>query len=139
MSGRGQVAAQLAMPGDPDLDADVDGITITSVITVDETREILILGGDAHGRFLDANSGEMVDLLPGDPVARIHTVELSARLPGMPDQPWVDYVATLHRWRDQATPLRMCSVPGRVTLLIEDRDTFLPFPRRPDPAAGELR
>lgn len=87
MSRRDQVAAQLAMPGDADLDADVDDITITSLITVDETREILIRGGDAHGRFLDANSGEMVNLLPGDPVSRIHTVELSARLPGMPDQP----------------------------------------------------
>lgn len=128
------VTSQLAMPGDPDLDADIDGLVITSVVAFDDTRRILIHGGDAHGRFVDT-TGQVADHPPGHPTARITAVELSCRMPDMPDHLWADYVSTLCRWRDEAVPLRMTSAAGRVTMLIEDRDRFLPFPRRSETAS----
>jgi hypothetical protein len=42
MTDAGSIAFRLAMPGDPDLDCDVHGITVTSVVAVTETREILL-------------------------------------------------------------------------------------------------
>lgn len=128
------IAVRLAMPGDPDLDADVDGLTVTAVAANTPTRELLVYLADGFGRMVDTASGRMRHFPAGDPDARVEHVELAAVLPDMPDRAWADYVATLERWRDTRTLLRMCCAPGRVTLLIEDRSTFLPFPRRPEPA-----
>lgn len=125
--------AKLAMPGDPDLDADVHGTTITAVVAAAETREILVRLTGGSGRWVDACSGESVD------ITTLTDGELSARLPTMPDDVWNRYVGQLERWRDQATPLRLTAAPGRVSLLIENRDTFIPLPRRADPLAAGFR
>lgn len=132
------VKSALAMPGDPDLDADVDGLTVTSVVAVTETREVLVRLADGYGRFVDSTNGDMRHFPPGDPTARVSGGDISLRLPGMPDKVWAAYVGQLEAWRQKATPLRMCAAPGRVTLLIEDRSTFLPMPRRSDPNAEDL-
>jgi hypothetical protein len=127
---RAETEALLAMPGDPDLDCDVTGLVVTAVVTRDDSREILIHASGGHGRWTDAD-GFDID------VDGIKHADLSARLPSMPDEPWADYLRTLHRWRDDAVPLRMTAAPGRVTLLIENAETFLPFPRRADPLSAE--
>jgi hypothetical protein len=121
------------MPGDPDLDADVDGLTVTSVVAVAETREVLIRLVDGFGRFVDSGTGEMTHFPPGDPDARVSTADVKLRLPTMPDDVWASYIGQLERWRDEARPLRMTAAPGKVTLLIGGRDDLLPMPRRADP------
>ncbi|MEU7802740.1 hypothetical protein AB0B10_26110 [Micromonospora arborensis] len=132
------IASRLAMPGDPDLDADVDGLTITDLHIDASARKLLIHLADGFGRFVDSASGNMQHFPAGLQTARVTHAEVGAWLPAMPDSTWTDFVTQLQTWRDQATPLRMCSAPGRVTLLIEVRQTFLPFPRRPEPTEGSL-
>jgi hypothetical protein len=123
------VADCIAQPGDPDLDCDLHNITITSIVAVDETREVLARFTGGYGRWVDADTGEMT--------TGIHDVdgEMGARMPSMPEDLWRAYVAQLEAWRDRGTPLRYTAAPGRVSLLIESPTTFLPWARRPDPLA----
>jgi len=123
----------LAMPGDPDLDADVDGLTVTAVRVRPASREIEVDLADGFGRFVTGPAAVVAHFPPGDPAARITAVRLAMRLPTMPDEVWGSYVGTLHRWQATATPVRMTTATGRVTLLIADRDDLLPVPSRPDP------
>lgn len=128
-------ADRVAKPGDPDLDYDLDGVTITAVIAADEPRELLVRTIGGYGWWIDTATGERVDFPPGDPDACVRDGEMGACMPTMPGWLWRRYVATLERWRDQATPLRIVSAPGRATLLIEGPSKFLPWPRCPDPLA----
>lgn len=126
------VTSQLAMPGDPDLDCDVNGLVVTAVIANKDTREIMIRAEGGQGQWVDADGNHTE-------VDNITDLDMTARFPDMADQVWADYTAILYRWRDDGTTLRMTCAPERITLLIETRDVFLPFPRRPDPRSETAR
>ena len=121
------IATRIARPGDPDLDCDLTGMTILSVVVADASREILLFAVGGCGTWVDDTTGDLVD------VPCVDHAEVTVRLPDMPPDVFAGYVAQLERWRAAATRLRMCSAPGRATLLIENRSTFLPLPRRKDP------
>ncbi|MFG2046044.1 hypothetical protein ACGFIW_01270 [Micromonospora sp. NPDC048935] len=127
---RSPAAALLAMPGDLDLDADVDGLTVTRVGVDANTRSLTVDLVDGFGRFVDTTGGEQT-FLPGDPNSRVSTASITAWLPDATPDAWDEYVTVLRRWRETGTPVRMCAAPGRYTTLIEDRHTFLLVPRTP--------
>jgi hypothetical protein len=124
---------RLAMPGDPDLDCDVDGLTVTAVVSVLETREVLVRMAGGFGMWVDSDTAAPVEFAPGDPDAGVETVEVRLRLPEMDARVFGEYVGLLEEWRDSAVPLHMTSAPGRCSLLFEDQDRIIPLPRRPDP------
>ncbi|WP_433460628.1 hypothetical protein [Micromonospora sp. CA-248212] len=123
--------ALVARPGDRGLDADVDGLTVARVGVDANTRSLSVDLVDGFGRFVDTTGGEQT-FPPGDPNARVSTAAVTAWLPGMPQANWDEYVTVLRRWWETGTPVRMCAAPGRYTTLIEDRNTFLLFPRTHD-------
>ena len=116
----------VAMPGQPDLDIDVDGLTVQRVHLDPNTRTITLRLADGFGRYYDTDGAAFVQ--PGDST-RIDS-DWVVRMPDVTGTGWNEYTATLWRWWEQQTPVRLCAAPGRYTLLIEDRSTFLPFPRR---------
>lgn len=129
---RSPAASLLAMPGDRDLDADVDCLTVTRVNVDANTRSLAVGLVDGFGRFVDT-TGTVQQFPPGDPQGRVSTASVTAWLPDMPQPNWDEYVTVLRRWREMRTPVRLCAAPGRITVLIEDRNVFLLFPRTPSP------
>ncbi|MEV1315452.1 hypothetical protein AB0J14_05125 [Micromonospora arborensis] len=127
---RHPVTTLLAMPGDPDLDADVDGLTVTRVEVDANTRTLTVALADGFGRFVDT-TGANQEFPPGDPDSRVGTATVTACLPDVTEAVWAEYVTVLRRWWDTRMPVRLCAAPGRITVLIEDRNTFLLFPRKP--------
>jgi hypothetical protein len=120
----------VAQPGDPDLDCDVSGLTVTAVVA--QGREILARLTGGHGRWTDRDTGEQVS-----GVVQVVT-ELQANFAGdMPEDLFAALIVRLERWRDRAVPLRMCAAPGRVSLLVADGGDFLPWPRRWPPPESE--
>jgi hypothetical protein len=116
------------MPGDRDLDADVNGFTVTRVGVDANTRSLSVDLVDGFGRFVDTTGTAHVSR-PGDPDARVGTASITAWLPDATPTAWDEYVTVLRRWRETGTPVRLCAAPGRYTTLIEDRNVFLLFPR----------
>lgn len=133
-----EVKARIAKPGDPDLDLDVDGLTLNAVVVGPNQQVLLWLTG-GFGRFVDSRSGAWFVRLPGEPEAEIHTVQMAIGVPDMPPAAFAAYIARFTRWRDTAVPLRLCAAPGRLMTLIEDRDQFVVIPRRPFPSEGAPR
>lgn len=126
MSGTQNPMALIAKPGDPDLDLDVDGVTLVSVVMYG--TEILARFEGGFGEF-DATDGTRAVMEPGDPVAGVTEMNLTVGYTD-PDPEWfAKVVEQLEKWRDTATPLRVCAAQGRMTTVIEDRGTWLPFPR----------
>lgn len=123
-------ASLLAMPGDRDLDADVDCLTVTRVGVDPNTRTLTVTLADGFGRFVDTN-GVTHDCPPGDLDNRVGTATVTAALTEATAEAWAEAVTTLRRWWDTGTPVRLCAAPGRYTVLIEGRHTFLLFPRQP--------
>lgn len=125
------IADRVALPGSPDLDCDVDGLVLTAVVVEPDSQEILLHAKSGHGWWVDSNTGEIANDLD---VARC---DCRMRYPDMPPPLFAEYARLLEEWRDQGTPLRMTAAPGKVTLLIDPPDRFVPLPRRPDPASYE--
>lgn len=121
-------ASKVALPGAPDLDFDVRGLTVSAVVVAD--REILLRLVGGHGWHVDSSTGEMAHFLEDAPDRQVIEVDVGMRLPVMPDKMFADYVAQLQRWRDEGTPVRMCGAPGKDSLLIENRDRYVLMPRR---------
>lgn len=109
----------IAKPGDPDLDCDLDGLTVTSVVTTDDCELLIRLTGGA-GTFPD---GPVHD----------GSADLRAWFPDTPPDLFAAFVARLQRWRDTAARMRMCAAPGRLTLLLNEAGDFVPWPRRTHP------
>ncbi|MET8278366.1 hypothetical protein [Micromonospora sp. NPDC005174] len=128
---RHPATALLAMPGDPDLDADVDGLTVTRVGVDANTRSLTVDLVDGFGRFVD-DTGTAHEAPPGDPDSRANTASITAWLPDATAADWEERVSVLRRWWEARTPVRLCRAPGRYTTLIEDRKTFLLFHRTHD-------
>ena len=110
---------KLAKPNDPDLDLDLDCVTIKAVVVVD--REILVQFEGGFGRwFSEGKMSEVDAVLDG---------QITARIPDGSDKMFATLVGRLVEWRERQTPLRMCSARGRLTTLIEDRGKWIPLPR----------
>lgn len=114
---------KIAKPGDEDLCVDVDGVTVAGVVCIGNEVLVHLTGGWGT---ICAESGVTV-IEPGDQgecfadsdavITFRGTSELLAR-----------FVARLEGWRDTAMPLRLCCAPGRMSILIEDFDKWLPLP-----------
>jgi hypothetical protein len=124
---RTQVHDCVALPGDPELDCDLTGIVVVSVVSLDAGQEILIRLTGGTGRWMFSDTGESVD------VANVTSADLRARFVGMPDRLWRDIVGQLECWRDAATSLWFGAAPGKASALIEDPDHYMFLPRRSDP------
>lgn len=118
--------SQLAKPGDPDLDIDVDGVTITSVTRMG--HEIWMMARGGWGGF-HATDGTEFHADPGEEVAHLTELEMLAGYPEGSPEMLDEITSRLEEWRDQATPLRVCGAPGRMFTMIEDQSRWLPFPR----------
>lgn len=115
----GVAAAEIAEPGDDDLDLDVVDVRITSVVRVDDELWVRGLGG--FGRWVDG--GAMVD------VPTVTELSLRARYPHASEDAMSARYLLLCRWRDDATPLRICSAPGRASTFTAPDGTWMPLPR----------
>lgn len=116
--------ASLAKPGDPDLDLDVDGITITSVVRMGHEIWVRATGGFGFWGGSDPWSAP-----PGSHRAEDTEMQLVAGYPHSPEVMIGLVVAVLEQWRDQATPLRLCAATDRLMTLIEHPNLWLPWPR----------
>lgn len=132
----GAYRSAVAFPGDPDLDFDIDRLTLTAVISDTTTHEILVRGTGGHGTMTDTATGKTITFTPDDPDTHLDETTFAARFPHADTTMFNRYVAVLEQWRDAATPLHVCAAPGRQTTLIENTDNWLPFPRRSDPASS---
>jgi hypothetical protein len=112
---------RIAQPGDPDLDCDLVDVRIGSVVVDHDSREIIIGYRDGHGRWIDITGTD-------GPVNNV-TGTVSMMLPDIPGDMWANMVGQLESWRDTNTSLRMCSAPGRLSTLVEDRDRYVLIPR----------
>lgn len=116
---------KIAKPGDTDLDIDVDGITITAVVR--DGADFIVRTVDGFGWWRHEN-GETFVAPPGDPAASV--TELTMSFGWRTCAPFMDgYQSQLETWRDTAVPLRFCAAPGRMSLLMEDEQKWLPLPR----------
>lgn len=103
---------RVAKPGDPDLDLNVAGFRLTTVVCRSSHRYVRLRTTPGH-----------------DSVALV----LEWYLPrSMPEREWADYHDTLRRWRDQQAQLCLYAAPGAVTVLVGP-DNILPFPRTRTP------
>jgi hypothetical protein len=123
-----EARARLTFPGDPDIDLDVDNITLTAVVRIDHEFLVRAVGG--FGWWHTA-SGAVARFEPGDPESSVTEVNLRVGLPDMSPAGLDRYEERLCRWRDGAVPLRLISAPTRMASLIADRDDWLPLPRTP--------
>lgn len=119
--------ALCAKPGDPDLDCDVDGLSIESVVALGG-EVIVTFGGEGWGCWPGFTAE------PGDESSRVVRAEIRAefgpRADGTPADGYVERLAAhLDVWKARAVPLRVCCAPGRFTTLIADRTDWLAFPR----------
>lgn len=124
----------LSLPDDPDLEVDVDGVVIVSVVRVDPEMWVRAEGG--FGWWID-DEGPAV-FLPGDPDSGVE--ELSFRM-GFVDPPpdlFDAYYGQLCDWRDRAVPLRFCHADGRIGTLIENETRWLPVPLGHPPATTNV-
>lgn len=119
---------RLAQPGDPDLDFDCDNVTIVAVVVHGRTIVTGFSGGFGWWRCKD---GTIARFEPGDPNAGLTDGEITTTLNHIDDEAFDRYVAQLEEWRDRAAPLRMVCAPGRPSMIIEDREKWLPVPRAP--------
>lgn len=124
---RTQIHPEAALPGDPNLDCDIVGILVTSVVTIGEERELLVRLEGGAGRMVDVATGELVT------VDHVATFDAFARFPGAPIDFWKAMVDQLERWRQGGTPLWFGAVPGKVSTLIKDQEHYVFLPRRKDP------
>lgn len=116
-------ADRVAKPGDPDLDFDIDGLTITSVVR--DGNHILVGGRGGFGRWRNAQG--IYNAAPGDTGAHLTEFTLAV---GYANDDLADRVYnTFVDWRDRAVPLRMTGAPGKVSAIIEDADHWLPIVR----------
>lgn len=118
-----------AEPGDPDLDFDVDGVTLVSVVVQD--REILFRAEGGFGEWTNIE-GERTVFEPGAEHGGVHEIEGRLWFPNAKQSMFDLVVERMERWRDNAVPLRMCGAPGKLFTLIEDNDSFLLLPRNSD-------
>lgn len=122
------MTVELSRPGDPDLVFDIDGLNVTSVVT--DGHEVLMMIRGGHGWWITDGERHDVDVMEEG--------EMRLAFPSMSGTPLFDqYVDQLEQWRDAATTLRLCSAPGRVASIIQDRGTWLPIPFRPFPETGD--
>lgn len=117
---------RLAQPGDPDLDFDVSGLTITSLTVMD--RDIMLSFTGGVGWFLNDDDGQRTPDMT-DVAADVIISVTSA-----PPDIWDVYVNYIDRWATDKTLLRMCAAPDRMTTLIASPSEWLPLPRTPFPA-----
>ena len=120
------MSADLAQPGDTDLEVDVDGVTVIAVLRTGQDVYLQLEGG--FGGWIDAEDGTWFEMPPGDDVARVERVELALCFPTMSDDLIGEYLAPLERWRDEATPLHLCYAADRLGTLSEDEQHWLPLP-----------
>ena len=109
-----------ACPGDDDLDCDLAGVIITSVVV--DTPEVLVGFRGGQGWWINMN---------GDRVGIDNDAEgtIRAGFPGALRE-WFDtYVAELEAWRDAGEPLRLVCAPERLSTLSDAAGRIMPLPR----------
>lgn len=115
----------VASTGD-DLDCDVEGLTLTSVVR--EGGEFLLLANALFGRYRDNGTGEMVD------VVNVEDIRISFGLGTVDGAERVldQLAALLTYWCDTATPLRFIAAVDRDWMrLIDPTGASVPIPRGP--------
>jgi hypothetical protein len=122
---------RFAQPGDSDLDFDVDGITLVSVLTLG--REIMLQFEGGFGTWKNEGDVDSFVAQPGDPTSGIAEVHVTMSWPTLPQDDFDQMLERLEEWRRAATPLRMCSAQGRLASIIEDNSKFLFIPRNDFP------
>lgn len=121
-------AAKVALPGDPDIDIDLDGLTLVSVVR--DGGEIIVRLTGGYGFWINADGGHDWFRLGTD--ARVDDVDINIDF-GRDRLDLVDWIySKLCGWRDTGYPLRMCCAPGKASALIgAGADDWVMLPRTP--------
>lgn len=116
----------IAQPLDPDLDLYVVGMLLSTVQSLD--NEFIVGCYAEHGEWDN-----------GDGMVAVDNVEMVLTFGLSTSAVWRIklYSDRLERWRDNLTPLTMCSAPNRLSCLMETSDCWLPIPRGAVPHHGE--
>lgn len=117
-----------AAPGESDLDFDVDNLTLTSLVVLDEELCFELRGG--VGAWAQSGDVPVAEVPAAEELVNDVTCEVALELPlslGTTYREW--YLARLRRWEDDQTLLRLVSAPGRPSTLMEDTDSWVVIPR----------
>lgn len=113
-----------ALPGDPELDLDVSGLVLVSVLR--HNNEFIVTGGGGSGRW--ESDGEMEDIV------EIDELELTfgfATVNPFRRRSLCKQVNALYqllvRWNEQEIALRICAAPGKHSCVSDGTTTvFIP-------------
>jgi hypothetical protein len=119
------VMSKIAKPGDPDLDLDIDGVTVTAVVVVGHELMVRTTGG--WGTWISTD-GTRFTAEPADPDSCVVEGQFNVAYPQYPKSA-AEQAVHLEAWRDTATPLRICGAPGKLTTIIENNDRWIMLPR----------
>lgn len=119
---------RVAMPGDPDLDFDVEGLFITHSLRWDNAMMLQLAGG--AGRFTAVSSGSTAGPEDDADVVSDIEVEVVARYVAVSPELLERLFAQVVKWHDLRTPLHMTAAPGRLTRLSDPQTgVWVPIPR----------
>jgi hypothetical protein len=121
-----------AHPGDPDLDIDIDNLTLFGLLILDTEVSFQLHGGVGLWSMPDESP------IPAGPDPKDWLERASGTItvgfpPSIPAYAREWYLSRLRRWETLSTPLRMLSSPGRSSTLMEDNETWVMIPRSKDP------
>jgi hypothetical protein len=121
---------RFAWPGDPDLDVDLDSLTIAGV--VHRGGEVTVTLGDGCGWF-DVGEFVRVEIPPGS-TSRVGGVAVRFDPVGLPTTAEDDLALRLtriDRWMTTRLPLRLVAAPDRAVVLMESATSWLAGTRAP--------
>jgi hypothetical protein len=110
-----EVPSYVAQMSDITLDTDLQGLTVAHVVSFE--REVLV--------ELRGGSG----MLQGNEEAGPYNSSVWLEMAGLPDHVVRTYLATLDRWRDDRTELRLLGAPEKMYALTGQDDAWLALPR----------
>lgn len=121
MTTSGAMETEFAGPDSDDLCCDIVDTVVQSVISFNDDEVMVTLTGGSGLLTVDGEACQW---------EQFSSIELTGGFFEHPENAHVVGLMTgvLEEWRDKGTKLRLLSAPGKITVLIEDEDNWLPIP-----------
>jgi hypothetical protein len=113
---------KVALPGDEDLNLDLDGCGVSSVVVFG--REVMITLERGSGWMICDRELEEIGV-DGSPQLEETTLMINAEL--WPDIAFNHVVGVLSQWNEEHALVRFTSAPGRLSVLMLDEGHWIPI------------
>ena len=117
---------RVARPRDPDLDLDMDHMSIAAVCCVGDEMIVDLMGG--HGRGRDTDDEPLIFDVAGG-AEGVASAKLTGRLPEVNTEAFTMMLERFETWQEAGVLLHICSAPGRPSAVIASTHDWVPFPR----------